>query len=333
VKSGLSARLELLEVTGMDVDDRALTNTARRRCWGIFDWLCKALIVIFNKRKTGDPCVYFPERVINRPDPCIYDQFLLMQLGRPVTWDNPDVAILLGGVEQYTYDLAPNTQYELRITVHNSSTKKPALGTAVDVRWIEFGAGGQVRHAIAALVADVPVWPGVAVVQTPWRTPPTPGHYCIEVELSHPQDGNPASNLGWNNTQVKAAASEVQTPIRIFNRGVGGQSPVRAVHASAGDRRAPPWNLVEIGFDSYVFHDAFGKDADPDLMFEPRPPVWSARVEPALFHFSAEETYRDVLLIVAAPDLPGRAERFNVSAWQGGAPLGGVTVTVTRQGA
>jgi hypothetical protein len=310
------------------------SDTPCRRCREIRDWLCKAFIVTFNRRKTGDPCVYFPERVINRPDPCIYDQFLLMQLNRPVTWDNPDIAILLGGVEQYTYDLKPNTDYDVAITVHNSSTKKPALGTAVTVRWIEFGAGGQVRHDIAALVADVPVWPGVAVVHTTWRTPATPGHYCIEVELYHPQDGNPANNLGWNNTEVKAAASKVETSIRIFNRSVGAAHGLLAAPTKAGgEGRAPPWNLVEIAFDSYVFHDAYGKEADLDVMFEPRPPAWPVRVEPSVFHFSPEETYRDVLVAIDAPDGPGPAETFNVTARQGGAPLGGVTLTVTRPGA
>jgi hypothetical protein len=155
--------------------------------------------------------------VINRPDPCIYSQFLLMQLGQPVTWDNPDVAIFLGGVEQYTYSLTVDTAYDVAITVHNSSREKPAPGTQVQVRWIEFGAGGQIRHPIATLVADVPVWPGTTTVHTGWKTPATPGHYCIEVELSHPDDGNPANNRGWNNTQVKAAASTMTTPIRIFN--------------------------------------------------------------------------------------------------------------------
>jgi hypothetical protein len=311
-------------------EDRGPANAALRRCRGIGDWLCKACAVIFNKRKTGEPCVYFPERVINRPDPCIYDQFLLMQLNRPVTWDNPDIAILLGGVEQYTYDLKANTDYDLAITVHNSSSRKPALGTAVSVRWIEFGAGGQVRHSVADLLADVPIWPGTAIVHAPWRTPATPGHYCIEVELSHPQDGNPANNLGWNNTQVKAATSQVQAPIRIFNRWPGVPPPQVAATHFAHDRRAPPWNLVELTFDSYVFHDAFGKEADPDAMFEPRPPAWPARLEPSLFHFAPDETFRDVMLIVDAPDGPGAAEQFNVTARQGGAPLGGVTLTVTR---
>jgi len=72
-------------------------NQVHPQCWGILDQICKIWMIVFNKRKTGDPCVYFPERIINRPDPCIYSQFLLMQLNRPVTWDNPDVAIFLKG--------------------------------------------------------------------------------------------------------------------------------------------------------------------------------------------------------------------------------------------
>jgi hypothetical protein len=55
----------------MAMDDRGAANAALRRCRGIGDWLCKACAVIFNKRKTRNPCVYFPEKVINRPDPCV----------------------------------------------------------------------------------------------------------------------------------------------------------------------------------------------------------------------------------------------------------------------
>lgn len=308
----------------MPIDRR--TNDDRRRCWGFLDTLCRIWIIIANRRKGGDPCVYFPERIINRPDPCIYSQFLLLQLKQPVTWDNPDIAIFKGGVEQYTYDLSVDTTYDIAITVHNSSAEKEALGTKVAVRWIEFGAGGPVRHPIADLVADVGLYPATAVVTTTWRTPATPGHYCIEVELTHPYDGNPANNLGWNNTQVLAAHSEVKTPIRIFNRYAG--EPPR--NPQAADRRGPPWNLVEIEFDSYLFHDAYGEHADGDVMFAPRPPAWQARVEPRLFHFAPDETYRDVELIVDAPAGPGHAEPFNVTARQGGAPLGGVTITVNR---
>lgn len=335
----------------------------RRRCWGIFDWLCKLYILLCKRPKRGDPCLYVPERVINRPDPCIYSQFLLMQLGQPVTWDNPDITLFRGGVEQNTYDLVADTEYRVELTVHNSSRKKPANGTQVAARWIEFGAGAQIRHPIATLAANVPVWPAFARVDTTWRTPATPGHYCIEVELSHPDDGNPANNRGWNNTQVKAAASKVREPVRIFNRWLKGCPPVeeggrkfnlllvllgwgvlgavngiitvilrhtdaamwtfaRGVVAGylAGfligfavegvltlshrkrtqnrlRRDEVPCNLVELTVDSYVFHDRKGKEADPAVMFAPRPPAWGARVEPHLFHFADNEAFRDVQLI------------------------------------
>src|SRR5687768_12475382 len=120
--------------------------------------LCR-IWTILTREKTpeGDPCVVVPGHIIRKPDPCIYSQFLLMQLNQPVTWDNPDVRILLNGIEQDTYNLAVATEYDIEVTVHNSSRDKPALGTAVDVHWIEFGAGGQVKHPIAIVAADVPV--------------------------------------------------------------------------------------------------------------------------------------------------------------------------------
>jgi hypothetical protein len=181
--------------------------------------LCRIwTILTTEKTPAGEPCVVIPGHIAHKPDPCIYDQFLLMQLGKPVTWDNPDVHIFLGGVEQYTYNLTVGTEYDVEVTVHNASRDKPANQTAVDIHWIEFGAGGQTRHPIVVASADVPIWPGTAVVKTKWRTPDVPGHYCLEIELSHPDDGNPSNNRGWNNTQVYAAQSPVTRDVRIFNR-------------------------------------------------------------------------------------------------------------------
>lgn len=215
-----------------DCDKRAAERQGKKsdcRCKRSKKRLCKIWYIITSEPKTpwGDPCVYFPGYLLRKPDPCIYSQFLLMQLHQPVTWDNPDVRILRGGVEQYTYDLTAGTDYTLEITIHNSSRDKPATGTTVNVRWIEFGAGGQTRHPIATLSVDVPVWPGTALATTTWRTPDVPGHYCIEVELSHPDDGNPSNNRGWNNTQVHAANSPVQRSIRIFNKYPNGCPPVK----------------------------------------------------------------------------------------------------------
>lgn len=378
----------------------------QRRCGLKFRRLCQIWQIITGDPKSddGDVCVRFPGHIIRKPDPCIYSQFLLMQLNQPVTWDNPDVRIFLNGVEQNTYNLTAGTEYRIEITVHNSSRDKPAIGTTVLARWIEFGAGGQTRHDIASLSADVPVWPGTDVVDTLWRTPDTPGHYCIEVELRHPDDGNPSNNLGWNNTQVHAAASEVTRPIRIFNQYPKGCPPVHEgggpylrpervfygwgpLGAVAGgflhklgppdldgflrvlatvavgyvvlvalglllesvfvwlkrrrrekdDRqhdedRRPDCNLVEIEVDSYEFDDKVGKDFDPDAAFQGKGPVWPARVEPAQFMFAVGDIFRDVDLMVDAPDDPGPPGVFNVNVRQGGTPTGGVTVTITRGG-
>lgn len=237
-------------------------------CGRKFGRLCRIWHIITREPKTpeGDPCVRFPGHIIRKPDPCIYSQFLLMQLDQPVTWDNPDVGIFLDGVEQYTYNLTADTEYTLRITVHNSSRDKPALGTTVHVRWVEFGAGGRVRHTIDSLSADVPVWPGTTTVTTAWRTPATPGHYCIEVELHHPDDGNPANNRGWNNTQVHAASSPVHRPIRVFNQYPDGCPPVRE---GGGPRLRPErvfWGWGTMGAVAGGFLFAVGPEAwDPLL--------------------------------------------------------------------
>lgn len=206
----------------------AVTKVARERgCPSFLGWLCRLWRIIARRPRGGDPCVRLPGRVTNKPDPCIYSQFMLMQLELPVTWDNPDVRILSGGAEVDSYSLVADTAYDLENTVHNSSRTEPAPGTQVHVRWVEFGAGGQVRHPIASVPTNVPVWPGTSIVHVAWRTPAVPGHYCIEVEVAHPADGNPANNRGWNNTQVRAASSPITEAIRVFNIYPDGCPPVR----------------------------------------------------------------------------------------------------------
>ncbi len=311
----------------MGIDDALAASLARRP--GCLGWIWRVLRVMVGKRPGDWGCVYVPGRLTDRPDPCIYDQFMLMALGLPVTWANPDVAILLGGVAQNTYDLIQSTPYEVVVTVHNSSRTRAAAGTRVDMTWTEYGAGGGVPHAVGTHFVNVPVWPGVAKASFAWTTPATPGHYCLDAQLTHPDDADPSNNRGQNNTQVYAAHSQVSSPVRIFNAFLAQPPPPSALVA----KRAPVpvhGNDVEITVDSYVFVDAIGKDADPDQMFAPRAAAWPARVEPARFTFDAGEAYRDVMLIVDAPDGPGPSEVFNVSVRQGGSPTGGVTVTVER---
>jgi hypothetical protein len=310
------------------VPPAATAFDSRPGCLGLI-W--RFFRVLVGKRPADWGCIYLPGRITDRPDPCIYDQFLLMALGLPVTWANPDFEILLAGIPQDTYNLVEGTTYDLNITVHNSSRTRAALGTSVTVVWMEFGAGGTIKHPLGSAVVDVPVWPGVVKVPFKWTTPQA-GHYCLQAQLNHPNDLNPANNLGQNNTQVYKAHSQIRDPIRVFNAfadeaAAGGG----ATSFVAPSKRGPNHGMdTEITVDSYVFVDKIGKEADPDVMFAPRKAVWNARVEPAAFTFAPGEKYRDVMLVVDAPDGPGPAEVFNVNVRQGGAPTGGVTVTVTR---
>lgn len=93
-----------------------------------------------------------------------------------------------------------------------------------------------------------------------------------------------------------------------------------------------PCNYVELAVDSYAFEDEIGKGFDPVERFKPVPPIWNARVEPATFTFADGEPFRDVALLVDAPDEPGPSGVFNVNARQAGFAAGGVTITITRGG-
>ena len=53
----------------------------------------------------------------------IYDQYYLMSLGLAVSWQNPDIQILQGGVPVASaYDLQTSTTYTIRATIYNAST-------------------------------------------------------------------------------------------------------------------------------------------------------------------------------------------------------------------
>lgn len=320
--------------------------TAKSPCkCGLLNLLCKIWTVI-RRRKRKVPCLYLPARIVRRPEPNIYSQFFLLQLQQPVTWDNPDIKIFLNNIEQYTYDLKTDTEYDIQITVHSSSSVEPADGTRVEVRWIEFGAGAQIRHHVTTLFADVPVFPGTAVVAAKWRTPATPGHYCIEVELFHERDALTANNRGWNNTQVHEASSPVEFSMRVFNRNLPQRPRLFDVKMKATnerlynlihgfEERETPTSIVEMTFDSYVFPTGDRKTLDPLETFKPMPPFDERMtVEPHTFSFKEGEPYRDVTVRVNAPDTMkvGDIKPVNITAWQGGFPSGGITAYIKKKG-
>lgn len=159
----------------------------------------------------------FPEGVMRRPDPCIYDQHYLASQGIPITWNNPDIwfakAISPDIIETDSYHLRDDTDYIVYVQVHNASTDL-ALGVKVrllyrpwsfnspDLLPVDIDANGNevVRFINIGSM-------GLTITKFNWHTPDllpgeTSKHMCLQVHLSHPLDINPLNNIGQENTGI-----------------------------------------------------------------------------------------------------------------------------------
>jgi hypothetical protein len=193
-------------------------------------------------------CQVIPPDVYKRPDPLIYSQSYLMSLGLGVTWDNPDIALFdvaAGFTPVPSNSLVADTEYEIRATIYNGSTEAPAVGMPVDFSYLSFGIG-TTSTFIGRTTVDLPVKGAVghpATATMRWRTPPTPGHYCIQVNLVWGDDANPANNLGQENTDVGAAHSPAvfEFPVRNVN------DVSETLHLTADSYRLPePLSCQEV---------------------------------------------------------------------------------------
>lgn len=167
----------------------------------------------------ADRCTTVNNPAFHRPDPCIYDQYYLAGLGLAVTWDNPDITLLRNGAPVTETQLLPNTEYTVRATIWNNSYEAPVVGMPVQVSFLSFGVA-TTSTPIASTTVDVgvkggPGQPGIAEVT--WLTPPTPGHYCIQVQFEWFDDANPDNNLGQNNVQVVPASSPANFDFTLRN--------------------------------------------------------------------------------------------------------------------
>jgi hypothetical protein len=180
-------------------------------------WLCRAI------RRQGnsgtDQCATLNSPVVLLPDPLIYDQYYLMSLGLPVTWDNPDIFIFSGGAPVSPSDLQAGTTYDVVARIWNNSAAAPVADLGVAFSYLSFGIG-TVSHPIGQTVVnlDVKGGPGQpAFAFMSWTTPSVPGHYCIQVLLEPASDANWGNNLGQENTQVAAAQSPAVTTFALRN--------------------------------------------------------------------------------------------------------------------
>lgn len=156
----------------------------------------------------------------------IYSQPFLAAHGLAVTWDNPDIHLERNGVVVDSHSLSPATEYDIVARIWNGSNVAPAIDLPVKFSYLEFGIG-TISHPLGQpgdVRCDLPVRgaPGhPAFARRRWRTPETPGHYCVQVELIWADDAEPRNNLGQENVVVKGLNSPNATfefPVRNDRR-------------------------------------------------------------------------------------------------------------------
>jgi hypothetical protein len=287
-----------------------------------------------NRKESKRPCGQISGTVYRRPDPLIYSQKWLMSQGLAVTWDNPDIHLELAGVPVPPHSLKPDTVYEIVARIWNGSTSAPAIDMPVRFAYIDFGIGG-IHVPIGETRVDLPAKGAAghpAFTQISWRTPNTPGHYCLLVDLIWADDANPNNNLGQTNLDVRP----LNSPSAAFTFPIRNESQRPRTLTLRPDAYVPPpppdcrqrspgtqssltrAELIALDETARRLH---GRDRFPI------PEGWQVRLTPRDIRLAPGQT-TDVLVDITAPDGFGATQALNVNAFEGDQLVGGVTLQV-----
>jgi hypothetical protein len=186
--------------------------------------MCRALRR--RRKDRGEPrptaptnCTPIDHPAMMRPDPLVYSQRYLRNLGLDVTYDNPDIVLFRGGVPVSSAELLPGTTYDVQIRIWNNSVDCPVVAMPVHLSYKDFGIG-PTPIPITSTSADVGVKGSAAqpaFASIPWTTPIVPGHYCLQVLLDPYDDTEPENNLGWENTRIVEAQSAATFTFSLEN--------------------------------------------------------------------------------------------------------------------
>lgn len=283
-------------------------------------------------------CRRVPAPIYRRPDPLIYAQYHLMDQGLAVTWDNPDIRLERAGQPVASVDLIPGTDYEVVARIWNASNAAPAIDMPVRFSYLDFGIG-TVSVPIAETRIDLPVngAPGLPVLaRVPWRTPDTPGHYCLQIQLVWGDDAQPANNLGQENVTVQALNSPhaafvvpVRNPDRrrrtIRLEADTYQIPERRPCVRPTLPRSKALDGIEASVRQRALIERHGRDRFP------LPEGWRVSIEPRELRLGPG-AQQSVIVDVTAPDGFRGRQAINVNAFDEHRLIGGVTLYVDGSG-
>jgi hypothetical protein len=297
----------------------------------------------FPQRPPRSRCCFQMPDVYVRPDPLIYAQYYLMANGLAVTWDNPDIELFDHGTLVSSSALQPDREYDVHVRVWNGSYDAPAIGVGVTLSFLDFGIG-MTSTLVGKTLINLGVkgasdHPSTALFK--WRTPPAPGHYCLQAQLDWHDDANPNNNLGQENVQVGVIASPAKFVFKIRN-----DASVRRRFVLAADAYQLP-GRPPCEEDT----DRFGRTRPPTRIAESRArwawarkalahgtfPIadnWTIEIDP-IDPVLAPGEDREVRVAIE-PNFPFTGTKnFNVNAFAVGGEnertlVGGVTLVVTR---
>jgi hypothetical protein len=292
--------------------------------WRILCRLLKQWCGRGHKRKipSRHRCVPINNPAFVRPDPMIYDQYYLTSLGLAVTWDNPDIQLYLNGTPVSSNQLLPGTTYEVVAQIWNNSTDAPVVGMPVAFSFLEFGVG-TTSVPIGSTQIDLGVRGGPncpAYASTPWTTPTTPGHYCIQVLLQPADDSNTQNNLGQENTNVGTANSPA-----VFTFTLRNDTDKQQKYTFALDAYVPGTPDPCGATDSA--EDRAARVARHRRGVQPVPLGWQVTVVPEMPTLDPDQL--TVITVTVAPPVGFAGDQvLNVSAFHEAGIAGGVTLTV-----
>jgi hypothetical protein len=295
-------------------------------------WLVRSLLRIRRLRLRDlecPPSSNIPPWAVRKPDPMIYSQTFLQTHGLAVTWDNPDIHVELAsnpGTPVDSHALSPATDYVVVARVWNGNANAPIVDLPVKLSYLEFGIN-TVRHDVAIRTVDLAVKgaPGCpAFARIPWKTPPLPGHYCLQVELLWDDDDEPGNNMGQHNTDVKP----LNSPHAAFTFPIRNElDRARTFRYVLDSYRIPalePCNDDSRGGELERRQAALSRH-DPAAW--PVPAGWRVIVQPERAALAAFETI-DVTIDITAPDGFRGRQVINVSAYEETLLVGGVSLYV-----
>ncbi len=171
------------------------------------------------RREAKTNCVPIKSDVYHKPDPTIYSQKYLMDQGIAVTWNNPDIQLKKNGIPVSSNNLEADTEYLVEARIWNNSTEAPVIDMPVHFSFLSFGMG-TTSNFIDTTKINLGVKGGAnhpSFANIIWKTPSTPGHYCLKAELLWGDDANPSNNIGQENTNVAIANSPAFSTFTLKN--------------------------------------------------------------------------------------------------------------------